>query len=159
MSYSLERRVNALMRLVTATEQVEYRAARNEVLRLMEDSTDLTQDDPEAIVRQILLEIGAPDHQIGHEYIVEGVLLMMKEPRNNLTRGIYPLIAEKCNSTVCRVERGIRHTIETAWNRGDLDVLNHYFGNTVDVHKSRPSNRQFITRIAHVVNQRLRSMR
>ena len=71
------------------------------------------------------------------------------------TFGLYPQIAAKFDTTVSRVERAIRHAIEVAWDRGDLDTLQRFFGNTVSNTKGKPTNSEFIARIANVVRQRM----
>ena len=72
------------------------------------------------------------------------------------TFGLYPQIAAKFDTTASRVERGIRHLIEVTWTRADMDILCGYFGNTVSPDRGKPTNGEFITRIANVVRQRMR---
>lgn len=75
---------------------------------------------------------------------------------NNITFGLYPQIAAKFDTTASRVERGIRHLIEVTWIRADMDILCGYFGNTVSPDRGKPTNSEFIARIANVVRQRMR---
>ena len=75
---------------------------------------------------------------------------------NNITFGLYPQIAAKFDTTASRVERGIRHLIEVTWTRADMDILCGYFGNTVSPDRGKPTNGEFIARIANVVCQRMR---
>ena len=75
---------------------------------------------------------------------------------NNITFGLYPPIAAKFDTTASRVERGIRHLIEVTWTRADMDILCGYFGNTVSPDRGKPTNSEFIARIANVVRQRMR---
>lgn len=75
---------------------------------------------------------------------------------NNITFGLYPQIAAKFDTTASRVERGIRHLIEVTWTRADMDILCGYFGNTVSPDRGKPTNGEFIARIANVVRQRMR---
>ena len=109
-------------------------------------------------MRQILLELGAPDHLLGHEYVVEGILLVANDRTyiNNITFGLYPQLAVTFDTTASRVERAIRHLIEVTWTRGDLKVLNRYFGCTVSADKGKPTNGEFIARMANIVRQYLR---
>ena len=74
---------------------------------------------------------------------------------NTITFGLYPQIAAKFDTTASRVERGIRHLIEVTW-RADMDILCGYFGNTVSPDRGKPTNGEFIARIANVVRQRMR---
>ena len=113
---------------------------------------------PEDMIRQVLLEVGAPDHLAGHPYVVQGVLLVLEnwEYMNNVMSGLYPRLAELFDSTPSRIERSIRHVIEVAWSRGDLDVLERYFGNTVSASKGKPTNSEFMARVANIVRQRMK---
>lgn len=157
---NLEKKIEALMHFATAEAPEDQRKARQEILHLQEkdgDSTVLTN--PEAILRQILLDIGAPSHLIGYRHILMAVKLLMEDPKMSITRKLYPCIAEAFDSTASRVERAIRYVIEVAWDRGDLDVLNHYFGNTVSSLKGKPTNSHFLIQMAYVVQQRMDSVR
>lgn len=151
MSY-LELQVNALMRLCTAEKEADRRRAQEELRQLMA----FAPGDPEQEIRKILLELGAPEHLAGHPYAVYGILLVVKNQTliNSITFGLYPQLAAKFGTTPSRVERSIRHLIEVTWSRGDLDVLDSYFGNTISPEKGKPTNGEFIARIANVVRQR-----
>lgn len=155
----LEMQVDALMRLCTASDEEMRREAREEIRFLLQGRKGVpAQADPEALIRQILLELGAPDHLVGHPYVVQGILLVVEDRTyiNNITFGLYPQLAAQFDTTASRVERAIRHLVEVTWTRGDLDVLNRYFGNTVSVDKGKPTNGEFIARIANVVKQRMK---
>lgn len=156
---TLEMQVDALMRLCTAEKESDRRQVRDEVRRLLESKQRSSAiADPEYLIRQILLELGAPDHLVGHPYVVKAILLVIEDRTyiNNITFGLYPQLAAHFDTTVSRVERAMRHLIEVTWTRGDLDVLNRYFGNTISVDKGKPTNGEFIARIANVVKQRLK---
>ena len=155
----LETKINALMRLATAETVEERTEAKLEILRLQKNGDSMVrQSDPEAIIRQILLELGAPDHLIGHPYLVQAVLLVMDDQLyiNNIVFGLYPKLAAQFNTTASRVERAIRHVIEVTWSRGDVDVLMRYFGNTVSAEKGKPTNGEFVARLANVVKLRMK---
>ena len=114
--------------------------------------------DPEQEVRKILLELGAPDHLVGHPYVIRAILLVVGDQLyiNHITFGLYPQLAVEFNTTPARVERAIRHLIEVTWVRGDIDVLDRYFGNTISASRGKPTNGEFIARLANVVKARLR---
>lgn len=152
---TLQKQVNALVRLCTAEEESERRKARGELSRLAGQEV---VNDPEILIRQILVELGAPDHLIGHPYTVYAILLVLEDRTyiNSITFGLYPQVAAHFDTTASRVERGIRHLIEVTWTRGDLDVLNRYFGSTVDPRKGKPTNGEFVARIANIVRAELR---
>ena len=91
--------------------------------------------------------------------MVVQALLMVVENRtfiDNITFGLYPQLAVIFETTPSRVERAIRHLIEVTWTRGDWDVLNRYFGNTVSAEKGKPTNGEFLARLANVVKLRMR---
>ena len=154
----LEMQVEALMRLCTAGDQETKEQARAEVLHLLRGRKPAAATDPETILRQILLELGAPDHLLGHPYVIQGVLLVIHDQMyiNNITFGLYPQLAARFDTTAARVERAIRHLIEVTWSRGDMEVLMRYFGNTVSPDKGKPTNGEFIARLSNVVKQRMK---
>ena len=119
---------------------------------------DRENNDPEKIIRQILLELGAPDHLVGHPYIIQAILLVVEDGMyiHNITFGLYPQVAAKFDTTAARVERAIRNLIEVTWTRGDWEVLRRYFGNTISADKGKPTNGEFIARIANVVKAKIR---
>ena len=153
----LELQVDTLMRLCTAETLSEQAQVKRELRQLMA-YPQLTRKDPEYLVRQILLEMGTPDHLVGHPYVVEAVLMAVENRYyiNNITFGLYPQIAAKFDTTASRVERGIRHLIEVTWIRGDMDVLCGYFGNTVSPDRGKPTNGEFIARLSNIVREQLR---
>lgn len=155
----LEMQVDALMRLCTAEKESERKQVQEEVRRMLKTRKH-TQvcADPEYLIREILLDLGAPDHLLGHPYVVKAVMLVIEDQMyiNSITFGLYPQLAAIFDTTAARVERAIRHLIEVTWARGDWDVLNSYFGNTVSADKGKPTNGEFIARLANVVKQRMK---
>ena len=154
---NLELQVDALMRLCTAQTPTEQEQAKQALRQLMTSSKPMGQD-PEYLVRRILLEMGIPDHLVGHPYVVEAVLMVVENRYyiNNITFGLYPQIAAKFDTTASRVERGIRHLIEVTWTRGDMDILCGFFGNTVSPDRGKPTNGEFIARLSNIVREQLR---
>ena len=154
---NLELQVDTLMRLCVADSPTERGRLRMELQQLM-DHPQLTRKDPEYVTRQVLLDLGAPDHLIGHPFVVEAVVMTVEDRRyiNNITFGLYPQIAAKFDTTASRVERGIRHLIEVTWTRADMDILCGYFGNTVSPDRGKPTNGEFIARLCNIVQQRLK---
>ena len=104
----------------------------------------------EAMVTSIIHEIGVPAHIKGYQFLRDAILLTMNEPEyiNAVTKRLYPEIAKKNGTTASRVERAIRHAIEVAWDRGDVDTLNSYFGYTIHNLRGKPTNSEFIAMIA-----------
>lgn len=104
----------------------------------------------EAKVTNILHEIGVPAHIRGYHYMREAIIMAVNDVDvlNYITKELYPSIAKKCNTTPSRVERAIRHAIEVAWSRGKVDAIDNLFGYTVNNHKGKPTNSEFIALIA-----------
>lgn len=104
----------------------------------------------EMIVSSTIHELGMPAHVKGYQYIREAILLSVSDMRllSAVTKELYPMVARRFGTTPGRVERAIRHAIEIAWDRGDLDVLQQYFGYTVSYSKGRPTNSEFIAMVA-----------
>ncbi len=155
---TMELQINALTRLFAATEETEHEAAREELRRLMSKAPRAVALDPEYHIRQLLLELGSPEHLVGHPYVVQAVLLSLNDRRyiDGITFRLYPQLAATFDTTAARVERAIRHLIEVTWTRGDLKTLDKLFGNTVNPNKGRPTNGEFLARMVNIVKQRLR---
>ena len=101
-------------------------------------------------VTEILHEIGVPAHIKGYHYLRDSIIMSVERPEiiNAVTKQLYPSVAKKYETTSSRVERAIRHAIEVAWDRGDVDVLNSYFGYTIHNDRGKPTNSEFIAMIA-----------
>ena len=108
-------------------------------------------------VTEIIHHIGVPAHIKGYNYLREAIILCVKDQTliEGITKVLYPEISKTFNTTPSRVERAIRHAIEVAWDRGDLDVLQQYFGYTVSIIKGKPTNSEFIALIADKVRLEL----
>ena len=104
----------------------------------------------EAVVTDIIHEIGVPAHIKGYQYLREAIMLTIKDMEmiNAVTKVLYPEVAKRFKTTPSRVERAIRHAIEVAWDRGDIEVLQKFFGYTVSNIKGKPTNSEFIAMIA-----------
>jgi two-component system response regulator (stage 0 sporulation protein A) len=104
----------------------------------------------EAKVTNVLHEIGVPAHIRGYHYMREAIMMSVEDldVLNYITKELYPSIAKKCGTTPSRVERAIRHAIEVAFSRGKIDVIDSLFGYTVNTHKGKPTNSEFIALIA-----------
>ena len=116
------------------------------------ESSAAARDDAqlEAVVTDIIHEIGVPAHIKGYQYLREAIILTIKDMDmiNAVTKVLYPEVAKRYNTTPSRVERAIRHAIEVAWDRGDIETLQKFFGYTVSNIKGKPTNSEFIAMIA-----------
>ena len=101
-------------------------------------------------VTEISHQIGVPAHIKGYQYLRDSILMAIQDEEiiNAVTKRLYPTVAKKHGTTSSRVERAIRHAIEVAWDRGDVDVLNSYFGYTIHNSRGKPTNSEFIAMIS-----------
>ncbi|WP_182199492.1 sporulation transcription factor Spo0A [Paraliobacillus salinarum] len=106
--------------------------------------------DLEASITHIIHEIGVPAHIKGYMYLREAITMVYNdiELLGSITKVLYPDIAKKFNTTASRVERAIRHAIEVAWSRGNIDSISALFGYTINVSKAKPTNSEFIAMVA-----------
>lgn len=113
----------------------------------------------EAMVTSIIHEIGVPAHIKGYQYLREAIIIAVGDMDviNAITKVLYPQVAKTFQTTPSRVERAIRHAIEVAWDRGDLETLQRFFGYTVSNTKGKPTNSEFIALIADKLQLQLKS--
>ena len=113
----------------------------------------------ESLVTGIIHEIGVPAHIKGYQYLREAIIIAVNDMDviNAITKVLYPQVAKTFQTTPSRVERAIRHAIEVAWDRGDLDTLQRFFGYTVSNTKGKPTNSEFIALIADKLQLQLKS--
>jgi len=113
----------------------------------------------ETMVTNIIHEIGVPAHIKGYQYLREAIIIAVEDMDviNAITKILYPQVAKTFQTTPSRVERAIRHAIEVAWDRGDLDTLQRFFGYTVSNTKGKPTNSEFIALIADKLQLQLKS--
>ena len=113
--------------------------------------------DLESQVTEIIHRIGVPAHIKGYQYLRTAIMMTIADNDliNAVTKVLYPAVAKKYQTTSSRVERAIRHAIEVAWDRGDIDTLNAFFGYTIQNERGKPTNSEFIAMIAD--NMRLKN--
>ena len=136
-----------------------YKNRKNDNRPRVERSNQFLPDrtDLEAQVTGVIHKIGVPAHIKGYQYLRTAIMMTIENSDliNAVTKILYPTVAKKYQTTSSRVERAIRHAIEVAWDRGDLDTLNAYFGYTIQNTRGKPTNSEFIAMIAD--NLRLRN--
>ena len=115
-----------------------------------EEAEEGREQSLESTVTAIIHEIGVPAHIKGYQYLREAIIIAVEDMEviNAVTKILYPEVAKRFGTTASRVERAIRHAIEVAWDRGDLETLQKYFGYTVSNAKGKPTNSEFIAMIA-----------
>lgn len=110
-------------------------------------------------VTNIIREIGIPAHIKGYQYLRDAIMMIVNEIEllGAVTKVLYPLIAEKYTTTPSRVERAIRHAIEVAWSRGNMDMINKVFGYTIKLERGKPTNSEFMAMIADKLRMEMRA--
>ena len=131
------------VRDILSEREVEYRVAED--VRAKRRVASLDEK-----ISNIFISIGIPPHIKGYVYLREGIKMTVENPSiiNNVTKELYPNIAEKFGTTASKVERAIRHAIEVAWNRGRIDAINAIFVVRVYIGSERPTNSEFIALVA-----------
>jgi two-component system response regulator (stage 0 sporulation protein A) len=117
------------------------------------------QENLEALVTNVIHEVGVPAHIKGYQYLREAIMMVIRDTEviNQITKQLYPEIAGKYHTTPSRVERAIRHAIEVAWGRGQADTVENIFGYTVSANRGKPTNSEFIAMIADKLRLELKS--
>lgn len=112
----------------------------------------------EELVTSIIHEVGVPAHIKGYQYVREAIMITVEnmDVINSVTKVLYPEVAKRYHTTPSRVERAIRHAIEVAWDRGDLETLQRFFGYTVSNAKGKPTNSEFIAMISDRIRLKLK---
>ena len=132
---------------VSISEFCRFKNTKTRRLMVSEPSSAVST---EVNVTQILHQIGVPAHIKGYHYLRDAIIMAIEDPSiiNAVTKSLYPSVAKNYGTTSSRVERAIRHAIEVAWDRGDIDILNSYFGYTIHTSRGKPTNSEFIAMIS-----------
>ena len=123
------------------------------------DRANALSDDMEVVVTDMIHQLGVPAHIKGYHYLRTAILYSIEDKTllDSVTKQLYPTVAGIYDTTSSRVERAIRHAIEIAWDRGNVDTLNSFFGYTVDTGKGKPTNSEFIALITDKLRLRYKS--
>ncbi len=160
-----------LKRIRQAVQNIGELQNRARDILTKNDNFSLTQSQPskkidsiqaeslEAIITDVIHEIGVPAHIKGYNYLREAISLCIqdKEFINSITKLLYPTVARNYQTTSSRVERAIRHAIEVAWSRGREEILNSIFGYTIDTNKGKPTNGEFIAMISDSIRLKMKN--
>ncbi|MGN0498588.1 MAG: sporulation transcription factor Spo0A [Acutalibacteraceae bacterium] len=163
----LEREVINSGASLFASYPVDTQALANEIASLVKGGktdnirhlSDAKGNSIEMQVTEILHQIGVPAHIKGYHYLRRSIIMSIETPEiiNAVTKQLYPSVAKMYDTTSSRVERAIRHAIEVAWDRGDVDVLNSYFGYTIHNGRGKPTNSEFIAMISDKLRLQLKN--
>ena len=153
---NIERRVNAIIDYLLAETATEKAEATEKLREAKAENTPPRC--PREEIEKILVEIGVPAHVKGFLYSLEAIAVAVEDEDalEAITKVLYPQVAKTCQTTSSRVERAIRHAVELAWDRGDLEVLQKYFGNTISITKGKPTNSEFIAMLSRIVRRKVR---
>lgn len=164
---TIDQKLNTIIGVLNATpeQEVELYKALEQVgivatsSRKIEPAPTLESKPmkPNVAVCQLLVELGTPAHLKGYKQLQTAICMAVDHPEyiSAFTTKLYPSVAEEFHDTSSRVERAIRHAVEVTWDRGDFDVLQQYFGNTVSCSKGKPTNAEFIARAAEIIQMRI----
>ncbi|MDR3344090.1 MAG: sporulation transcription factor Spo0A [Oscillospiraceae bacterium] len=132
--------------------QLSERMSRRRNVRIQSGDLDVT-------ISEIMHQIGVPAHIKGYQYLREAIRMSVQDASmmNAVTKILYPTVARENQTTASRVERAIRHAIEVAWDRGDVDVLSSYFGYTIQNSRGKPTNSEFIAMISDKLRLQLKA--
>lgn len=150
----LEKKIDALMRFASADNDYEKENIRKEIRQLLcETDPEVIYHEKEREVRNVLLELKAPEQMVGYAFTIDAVLLAMKDTSylHNLKWGVYEPISRKYNTSIVAVERGVNFFVTTVWDFAPSSKLDCYFGGIITEGKDKPTNGQFIARLANIV--------
>lgn len=138
---------------IILSEFLKNRVALQDQMRRAVNEGEESEDESQALEREVtavIHEVGVPAHIKGYQYVREAIVIAVQDMDviNAVTKVLYPEVARRYSTTPSRVERAVRHAIEVAWDRGDLETLQRYFGYTVSNTKGKPTNSEFIAMIA-----------
>ena len=151
---NLERKVDCLIRGFLAQDDAQFEDARQELVRLMGDTQQVRKHYRDRI-EEILTDMGMRDKLIGRRYTEEAIALKLEKWDIRIWKGIYMTVAEKFGTTPNRVERGIRHAIDTMYDQVEPEILHKYFGNSVGALSGRPTNAELIARLAAIIRKKM----
>ncbi|PRR78705.1 Stage 0 sporulation protein A [Clostridium vincentii] len=143
------RRIREMFNTNDSMNVINYRTSNSPMMQ-RETAVSRGPIDLETEITSIIHEVGVPAHIKGYMYLREAITMVVNDMEllSAVTKELYPSIAKKFNTTASRVERAIRHAIEVAWGRGQIEAINRLFGYTVHTNKGKPTNSEFIAIIA-----------
>ena len=156
----LEKKVDALIRMVLEEESHRQEEHRQRLTALMKGR--YTSGDVWEEAEDLLTELGIPQKLTGFRYIVEAAMVLLERKRpiskGLITEVLYPQVAERCGTTASKVERSIRHAVEVGFDRCEPEVIRQYFGNAVSPDNGKPTNGEFVVRVAGILQRRIKGV-
>ena len=147
--FDIKKLVDRVVGLISETQIGELKITQSAVI----SKKEIEKSNIEAKVTKTIHDIGVPAHIKGYQYVREAIILAIEDEEiiNAVTKSLYPSLAKKFKTTPSRVERAIRHAIEVAWNRGQIEMHDKIFGYTVNSNKGKPTNSGCIAMIADIL--------
>lgn len=148
-------------RIQSLFNQPTYNSSKKDINgNFHKNENNIPIGDLEIIVTDIIHQLGVPAHVKGYHYLREAIVssITNKSLLESVTKKLYPYVAERFETTPSRVERAIRHAIEIAWDRGNLDTINSFFGYTVNTCKGKPTNSEFIALVTDKLRLKYRTV-
>lgn len=157
----LERKVDLLIALALADNEGACVALKESLMSVCHRAKKCVPVSEEDVIEDVLTEMGVPCHLKGYGYTVIVVKELLNRSSMLISKEMYPYVAKVVGGpcSASRVERDIRHAVECVWDRGDMSVLNQYFGNTVSRVAGKPTNGHFIYKVAQEVRRRMAFIR
>ncbi len=154
--------LGTILNVINEVTTVSNKSKKEKLNKVISFGNENNEIDLESEITAILHEIGVPAHIKGYLYLRESITMVYHniEILGSITKVLYPVIAKKFKTTSSRAERAIRHAIEVAWNRGNVDAISEIFSYTISYNKSKPTNSEFIAmladrlRLAHKVSSK-----
>ena len=157
--FEVEILIKRIRELKRVGKNREYNFIGNESRNTYINIDEKNGDNLEALVTNVIHEVGVPAHIKGYQYLRDGIIMVIEDVEilNQVTKQLYPELAKKHKTTPSRVERAIRHAIEVAWNRGQIETIESIFGYTINANKGKPTNSEFIAMIADKLRLELKT--
>lgn len=153
---TLEKKVDVLLRYCMAQTDPERQACCADLQQLQQEwSADKQRGDTLTRIERVLRDLGVADHLMGYAYLCTAVTILLETPEagHAVTTVVYPRVAKLHKTVPAAVERSIRHAIESGWTRCDYRTQEKYFGNQIAPERAKPTNAQFVNRVANVVRR------
>lgn len=161
---NLEQKIDLIMQYIAAEDPNEQHRLRDEIRNVLpsaepEVHVDISDDDRmRDVIEDLFRELGAPCHLNGYDQTAYAIKLIISDSSYlcGISKRLYPDVAKHFDTTPTRVERNIRHLVESAWHRHDIEDAYRVFGNTIDLSKGKPTNSEFVATCARIVKRRMR---
>ncbi|WP_407310136.1 sporulation transcription factor Spo0A [Desulfosporosinus sp. SB140] len=147
---TLGKRIRQLSSEITYTSSLGVNLTKNGISQVADDTSKTPVKNLEEEVTRVIYQMGVPAHVKGYQYLRDAIVSVVQEVSllGAVTKELYPLIADKYQTTPTRAERAIRHAIELAWDRGNIEFINRFFGYSINLDRGKPTSSEFIAMVA-----------